>query len=118
MWIGIPKTQYGFDIKIPTIPTIPRMFIFCAIVSVLFWIFSLPSVKHFIGSYVYLTKHDDTESDDKYYLSMIQSVLFSVLIFVLLKFYNPYKSSLSQTNSIITQTKKLNSPPITNQFTK
>jgi len=83
MWIGIPYTNYGYSVKLP------RTLIFCVLAGLLYLIITLPETKEFVGSYTGLERHDDTESNDKYYLLIIHTLVFTFLIYVLIRFYNP-----------------------------
>lgn len=96
MWLGIPYTKYGYSI------VIPRMFIFCLIISLGYIVISLPETKHFVGSYINLTQHDDVESDDRYYIVFIHGFIYGLLMYLLLRIYNPYSSV---TNQVISQKK-------------
>jgi len=69
------------------IPTLSRNVIFCIIASLLYMILSIPEIKDFVGHYIYLSKHDDIESNHRYYLVFIHSILFGCLLYLLLYLY-------------------------------
>mgnify|MGYP006192503185 CR=1 FL=1 len=73
MWIGIP--------------TLSRPVKFCIVASIIYMIVSFPEMKDFIGHYTSLSKHDDIESNDRYYLVIIHSLLFGCLVYVVLYLY-------------------------------
>ncbi len=87
MWLGIPYTSYGYNISLPVIP---RMFIFCLICSVIYIGLDLPQTKRVVGSITGFSKFDDIDSNDKYYLTLIHGLVFGLVMFLLLKIYNPY----------------------------
>tara|TARA_B100001093_G_C26323909_1_gene798859 strand:+ start:248 stop:553 length:306 start_codon:yes stop_codon:yes gene_type:complete len=84
MWIGIPYTKYSYTF------TIPRMLIFYVLTCILYIVISLPETKHFVGSYIQLTKPDDVESNDRYYIVIVHGFVFGLLMYGLLQVYNPY----------------------------
>ena len=87
MWLGIPYTNYGSNV---TLPVIPRMFIFCAISGLLYFIISSDQVLRLVGNFSGFDTYDDKDSTDIYYLQALHGIVYSILIFMLLKFYNPY----------------------------
>ena len=84
MWIGIPYTTYGYNL------IVPRKIIFCLLASVLYALISLPETNKFIGSYINLTRFDDIESNDRYYLLGIHSIVFGLTMYLLLLVYSPH----------------------------
>jgi len=87
MWLGIPYTNYGSNV---TLPVIPRMFIFCAISGLLYYIISSNQVLRIVGNLSGFNTYDDKETYDIYYLQVIHGTVYSILMYMLLKFYNPY----------------------------
>tara|TARA_B100000212_G_C27337567_1_gene517558 strand:+ start:436 stop:738 length:303 start_codon:yes stop_codon:yes gene_type:complete len=99
MWIGIPYTKYGFNIQVN------RKLIFFIFLGLLYCIISLPETIRIVGSYTDLTRHDDIESDDKYYLLIIHTFVFTFLAYVLFRFYDPCKVAETINLKPILQTK-------------
>jgi len=96
MWIGIPYTKYKYYF------TVPRKLVFCIIATILYALLSLPETNKLVGSFVDLTKFDDIESHDRYYLLAIHSIVFGLLMFLLISLYNPYKQTINiQKNNIV-----------------
>lgn len=87
MWVGIPYTRFGYPV---TIPSIPRMVVFCLITSLLYIALTIPQTMRLTGSLTELERFDDIDSHDKYYLLAIHSGVFGLLMYLLLNTYNPY----------------------------
>lgn len=87
MWFGIPYTGYGYNV---TIPAIPRIYIFSLISGLLYILLCLPQILRLVGNITGFDKFDDKKSNDIYYLNAIHGLVYSFLMFLLLKLYNPY----------------------------
>lgn len=87
MRIGIPYTKYSYNINLPKVP---RILVFCVLCCLIYIFLSIPQTKRVVGSLTGYNKFDDIDSTDKYYLTIIHSVVFGLLIFLLLKIYNPF----------------------------
>jgi len=83
MWIGIPYTKYKYHF------TVPRRIIFSLLATLLYAFLSLPETNMFVGSYIDLSRFDDIESNDRYSLLVIHSIIFGLLLYVLVGVYNP-----------------------------
>jgi hypothetical protein len=83
MWVGIPYTTYGYRFS----PS--RKLLFCAMATVLYMVLSLPDTYKLVGSLLNFEKYDDNESNDRYYLVAIHSVVFLVAIYFMVTLYNP-----------------------------
>jgi len=91
MWIGIPYTKYGFNVSLRYVS---RKVIFCFLATLLYALLSLPETNKLIGSQIYLSKFDDIDSNDRYYLLIIHSIIYGLLIYILLISYNPYQKKI------------------------
>ena len=98
MWIGIPYTGYGRNVNLPVIP---RMLLFCCIAGLLYFILSLPQTMRTVGNFSGFSKFDDKDSDDIYYLNVLHGIVYGIVMFVLLKMYNPYLMNRPSQNKIV-----------------
>ena len=77
----IPFIDYEF--------TISRKVYFCFFSMILYLIVAMPDTNKFVGKYLNLEKYDDFNENDRYYLWLIHSIVFALLMFVLLMLYSP-----------------------------
>lgn len=95
MWLGIPYTGYGYNIHIS------RMFIFCVISCLVYFVLALPQIMDIVGNLVGFDRYYDQTSNDIYYLNFIHGIVFSLFIYLLLQYYNPYTINRYTTNKLI-----------------
>lgn len=101
MWLGIPYTGYGYNIQIS------RMFIFCVISCLVYFVLALPQTMDIVGNLVGFDRHYDQTSNDIYYLNFIHGIVFSLFIYLLLKYYNPYTINKYTTTNKLIQKKNI-----------
>jgi len=55
----------------------------------------MPDVNSLVGSYVGLSEYDDYTKNDRYYLWLLHSIVFGILMFILVTLYGPNPSTTS-----------------------
>ena len=87
MWLGIPYTGYGYNINLPVVP---RMLIFCFLSALVYFILSFPQTMRVVGNISGFSRFDDKEGTDIYYLNALHGIVYGIIMFLLLRYYNPY----------------------------
>ena len=83
----IPIINYEF--------TIPRKIIFCLFSMVLYLLVAMPDINKVVGKVFDLNEYDDYTKNDRYYLLLIHTVAFGLLMYIVLMLYNPNPSHIS-----------------------
>ena len=80
----IPFTEYEISIS--------RKIVFCFFSILLYLAVAMPDSNKFIGNILRLDEYDDYTKNDRYYLWLIHSMVFGILMFVVVTLYSPNPS--------------------------
>ena len=63
---------------------------FCIFLMVLYLVIANHGTYKIVGHILGFNEYDNFRSYDRYYLLVIHSIVFSLIVFIVLSFYNPF----------------------------
>jgi len=66
---------------------------FCIFLMLLFLLIGNPGTYKIVGKFIKLEEYDDFRSHHRFYLLLIHSIIYGLIVYIALSIYNPFTSS-------------------------